>query len=473
MRDSLYSSFIPTIPTLALLLLGCFIMTATAQPTNAQESQKDQNRVLDIQAHQTPGGIAFWHVEDHSLPIIAMHFAFRGAGSVNDPADKIGLGQLVSNTIDEGAGERDAQAFQAALEDHAIELSFNNNRDHFTGKLKTLTRHQDLAFDLLRDALHAPRFEEEAVNRMRAANISRIQSSQARPNWMAARLMNDIYYGDHPYARNSGGTISGLQAITAADMHDFVKRMMARDNLIVSMAGDLTADQAARVIDHLFADLPATATIMSLAQVTPPATPVKKAFEKDSPQSVVQMVWPAFTKSDADYHALRVMNHILGGGGFSSLLMDEVREQQGLTYGIYSQPLHMDYADYLVIESATSPDNIAPMTASVQDILTRLKTDLVDDQTLTDAQNYLIGSLPLRFSSTLSLSGAAIRMQLDGRPIDALDQWDDKIAAVTAEDVQRVANRIFTTTDPIVTVIAGAVPEGQGFDTVETIPGIE
>lgn len=443
----------------------------TAPLAHAQSDT--DNRVLNITEHTSPKGLTFWHVEDNSLPIIGLHFAFEGSGSVWDPADKTGLAQLVSNTLDEGAGERDANQFQEDLQNHAIDLSFSSNRDFFSGKLKTLKRHQDLAVGMVYDALHTPRFEDEAVNRMRQANITRIKSSQAKPNWMASRLMNDVYYGDHAYARNAGGTISGLNAITSDDMKQFVADNIVRSRLKIATAGNLTADEAGAMVDTIFADLPQGEMKADLNTVTPPQSPLKKAFEKDSPQSVVQMMWPALTKNDPDYHAYRVMNHVLGGGGFSSMLMDEVREKQGLTYGIYSQPVHMNYADFMVIQSATSPENIAPMTDSIQGVLNDLTTTHIDDEVLADAKSYLIGSLPLRFSSTLSLSGAAIRMQLDGRAIDALDMWDDKISAVTASDVKRVAERVFVSLEPSATVIAGAVPDGQGFDIVDNVPGIE
>ena len=432
-----------------------------------------QDRVLDIAEHISPRGIKFWHVEDKSLPIIAMHFAFKGAGSINDPMGKIGLGQLVSNTIDEGAAERDANAFQEALQDHAIDLSFGNNRDNFTGKIKTLKRHSDLAFELLRDAIHVPRFDGEAVNRMRQANIMRVKSSLAKPDWLAARLMNDVYFGDHPYALNSGGTISGLNAITADDMRQFVTRNFVRETLRIATAGDMSADDMGEVIDNVFADLPLGEPAPTFDEVVPPTQSIKKAFKTNSPQSVVLMTWPTFTKDDPDYYALRVMNHLLGGGGFSSYLMDEIREKKGLTYGIYSNPDFMDYSNMIMIQSAMEPQNIAAMTSAIETILNDMKANPTDENLLNDAKNYLMGSLPLRFSTTLSLSGAAIRMQLDGRPIDALDQWNNNIMAVDVDDVMRVANRVFTSVNPTVTIIAGAIPDDGEFELVEELNGIK
>ncbi len=450
------------------LSIGLFIiMTALSNIAQAND------RVLNITEYTTPEGITLWHVEDHSLPIITMNFAFRGAGSIDDPRNMIGLGQLVSNTIDEGAGARDANAFQEALQDHAIDLSFSNDRDNFTGKIKTLKRHKDLAFELLRDAIHTPRFDSESVERMRQANITRIKSSVAKPDWVAARLMNDVYFGDHPYALNSGGTISGLSAVTPEAMKNFVTSKFTKGNLVVSTAGDMSADEAMSLVDQIFSDLPDAKNETADKSVTPPSAPMKKAFKKQSPQSVVQMVWPSFAKTDPDYHALMVMNHLLGGGGFSSYLMEEVREKKGLTYGIYSYPTFMDLSNSMSIASSTSPENVALMTQAVQGILTHMKTKPAEQELLDDAKSYLIGSLPLRFSSTLSLSGTAQRMQLDGRDINALDNWADNISKITADDVMRVANRIFESVDPTVTIIAGAVPDDQGFDIVDVVPGVE
>lgn len=452
-------------PFFLILFLAGLLMTFTTQASD---------RVLDIREYKTPKGITVWHVPDHSLPIITIDFAFRGAGAITDPQGKDGLGQLVSNTIDEGAGERDANAFQRDLQNHAIELHFRNSRDHFYGQLKTIKRHMHLAFAMTKDALTAPHFSDEALNRMRHANITRVRSSVANPEWLAARLMNDIYYGDHPYARNSGGTISGLNAVTAQDMHDFVKTYLTLDRLVVAVAGDIEADELAVHIDAIFGDLPqgSDGDMTVIGDVVPPSQPIERAFETNSPQSVVSMTWPTFPKSDPDYYALRVMNHLLGAGGFASYLMEEVREKRGLTYGIYSQLIAMQYANHLTIESAASPENIEPMQQAIQDVLMMLKTEITDAELLSDAKNYLIGSLPLQFSSTQSLSRTALNMQMDHMPIDYLDHWADNIRKVNAQHIQKIANRIFAR-DAAAVAIAGAVPENLNIEKISQIPGIE
>ena len=184
------------------IIIILFIALLFSFPVNAAE------KFLNIQEVTSDSGLTAWLVEDHSLPIIAIQFSFLDAGAKNDPANKQGRAKLLSNMLDEGAGELDSQAFQKQLNDHSISLSFSKGRDHFNGNLKTLSRHKEKAFNLLRLALNSPRFDDEPLERMKQANISRIKSSLTNPNWIAARLQNDLVFNDHPYALNSGGTIS-------------------------------------------------------------------------------------------------------------------------------------------------------------------------------------------------------------------------------------------------------------------------
>jgi zinc protease len=441
---------------------------------NASLQAQEGQSILDIQTHTTPSGIDYMVVQDTNLPIVTINFSFRGAGSINDPVGKDGLGQLVSNVMDEGAGDRDAHEFQKALQDRAIELSFYNSRDHFGGSLKTLKRHLPIATELLRDALMHPLFEEEAIIRMRNANMARIKTSTANPDWQAARLMNAVYFGDHAYARNSGGTLSGLESITADDMRRFVSDYLTKDRLEIAFAGDITVDETSVLADKIFSSLPKDGNEIQKLQDVKVLTKNKiVAFQSDSPQTVAIMVWPIFEKTDPDYYALRVFNHILGAGGFSSMLMDRVREQQGLTYGIYSRLSHIDYVNYLSIESSTSPENIQKMTVSIQEILNELKTKTVSEKTLAEAKSYLIGSMPLQFSSTQRLSSTPISLAMDDLPMTYLDDWASEIANVTVNDIQRLANRIFKDEQPKLTVLAGAIPDDQSATIIETLPGVE
>ncbi len=229
------------------------VFSILSLPATAHAAGK---RFLDIQEVKSDGGITAWLVEDHDQHLISVNFAFRGAGADLDPADKQGLARMVSNTLDEGAGDLDSQAFQKTLADNSISLGFSADRDDLTGEVKTLTRHRDMAFNLLKLALTSPRFDQEAVDRMRAENIARIRSSMSDPDWMAARLVNDVAFAGHPYAMNIGGTPTSLNKITAADLKSWAAAHLDRSHLLVTVTGDISAADLKALLDKTFGGLP-------------------------------------------------------------------------------------------------------------------------------------------------------------------------------------------------------------------------
>ncbi len=453
---------------LALLFILClgasFILFSHARAAE---------RFLDIQKVQSAGGIPAWLVEDHSLPVITIEFAFAGAGSALDPADRQGLARMLSNTLDEGAGEMDSQAFQKALDDNVITLSFTSARDDLHGTLKTLTRHKDTAFGLLQMALTAPRFDQEAIERMRAANITRIRSSLSDPGWLAARLINDTAFAGHPYALNSGGTLTSLQKITAADLRTFAAEHMSRDQLLVSAVGDITPAELTVLLDKVFGKLPAKSKAIDI-----PDSEVKNGgqiafFEKDIPQTVIEIMQPGIGRGTPDYHAFQIMNFILGGSGFGSRLTEEVREKRGLTYGVHSAPFLLDHLKALSISTSTESGNTIEVLGLIKQEIEKMKSTPVTDKELADAKSYLIGSLPLNLTSTDDIAGIMMGLQLDHLPIDYLDTLKQKIEAVTKEDIQRVAQKILKP-DGLTIAVVGKKQDGLNpTRIVDRLPNVE
>lgn len=232
------------------LFFLCLLIAFAPLPSFAKE------KLLDIQVVKSSGGLTAWLIEDHSVPVVSLEASFRGAGAAGDPADKQGLARMASNTMDEGAGSLDSQAFQGELRNKAIDLHFSAGRDHFGASLKTLSKNKARAFELLKLAVTQPRFDNEAIGRMREANLGRIRSSLADPQWMAARLLNDKAFAGHPYAMNSGGTLSSLQNITSADLKGFHTSRIGKNNLVVAVAGDITPEDLAITLDDVFGGLP-------------------------------------------------------------------------------------------------------------------------------------------------------------------------------------------------------------------------
>ena len=435
-------------------------------------SAQAANKFLPIKEVKTPGGITLWVVEDHSLPIIAMDFLFLDSGTALDPEDKQGLARLLSNTMDEGAGELDSQTFQKAQSDNSITLVFNAGRDSFGGELKTLTRNSAKAFELLGLAMNAPRFDEEAVSRMRDGNLARIRSSLSEPDWMAARLLNDRAFESHPYGKNSGGTLSSLGKITPQDLRDFKKTYLTRDRLLISIVGDVDVKTIGPAIDAIFGNLPAKGPEKSVAD-TVIANPGKVyLYEQDIPQTMVEIMLPAFDNKDKDYYAQQVLNYIYGGGGFGSRLMEEVREKNGLTYGIYSSVLDLRHGDAMSISTSTKNGSVKQVLDIVKAEMLRLQNEPVTAKELEDSKSYLIGSMPLSLTSSEQIAGMILSVRARGLPINYLDTLAQNIRAVTPEDLQRVAKRILKP-ELAVTILVGKPEALANAETIKELPNVQ
>ena len=433
-------------------------------------------KTLDIQKVVSKKGITAWLVEDSSVPVISFQFAFKGAGAVNDPQDKQGLARMLSNTMDEGAGELDSQAFQKELQDLSISLSFNSGRDHFGGSVKTLTKNSERAFMLLEQAIMRPRFDPDPVQRMRAANQSRIRSSLSNPDWMAARVLNDTAFDGHIYAQNSGGTLSSLEAITPDDLRAFRRKHLGKNNVVVAVAGDINAKRLKIILDNVFAGLPdVEVTKHDKSELQNKGT--ISVYKQDIPQTVIEIMQPGITRDDPDYFTAQVMNFVLGSSGFGSRLTEEIREKRGLTYGIYSSFYNLDQIAAMSVSTSTKNESVPEMLATIQNEFTRMKDEGITQKELNDAKAYLIGSLPLSLTSTDKISGLMLSLLRDGLPIDYLDIREEALRAMTLDDVSSIAKRLLSPSE-FVTVLVGQPPtetlEWLGeINTIETLPNVE
>lgn len=446
----------------------CFALCTFSLPAEARARE----RFLNIQEIKTPSGITAWLVEDRRVPVLSVDFAFRGAGAAQDPEERQGLAQLLSNTLDEGAGDLDAKAFQEELRAKSISLSFSQSRDHFHGSLKTLSKNRERAADLMALALTRPRFDAEAVERMRAANISRIKSNLTDPEWMAARIMNDVAWAGHPYARNSGGTLTSLAVLSAEDLRGAVKKRFARDNLVVAVAGDIGAAELPALLERLFGVLPEKADIVAVPETQVRGAGTVSLYERDIPQSVIQILQPGIKRDSPDYEAAQVMNQILGGGGFGSRLTEEIREKRGLTYGVYSSFVDMDGAQGFSVATSTQNEKAGEVLDLIRAEWKKMRESDASPKELADAVSYMTGAMPLALSSTDAISGLMLSLRLDGRPSDWLDGQAERIRAVSLSDVRRAAKKLL---DPagLTVVIVGRPEKVMATKKLETLPNVE
>lgn len=409
-------------------------------------------RALDIERVTSPGGIEAWLVQEDSIPLIVMEVAWKG-GTASDPAGKAGLANMVSSLLDEGAGDLDAAAFQSRLDDIAARMSFSADNDNFTATLSTLAENRAEAFRLFSMAITEPRFEADAIERIRAQIGVVIARNADRPDWMVGDAWYKAALGDHPYARPGEGTAETLAAIARDDLVEFAGRVLARDNLKISVVGAISAAELGTLLDRTFGRLPEKASLPDIEPVTLPTGGETVILVRDFPQSVVLFGVEGLPRDDDDFIPAFIMNYMLGGGSFSSRLMEEVRVKRGLAYSVstYLQPL--DRAAFFFGEVGTKNERVGETLSIVRRELARMAEEGVTQTELDDAKTYLTGSYPLRFTTNRSIASQLLGIQLENLGIDYVERRNGLIEAVTVEDIARVAQRLLKPENMIVAIV--------------------
>ena len=396
---------------------------------------------MDIQEIESPKGLKLWFLEDRTAPLVSVSFAFEG-GSVYDPDGKEGLANFLAGMMTEGAGDLDSQAYSAAINDIGMRISFDSGRDYFTGSFSALTEYRDRSAELFNIAITQPRFDEAAMQRNLQQIQTRLQIDAKDPQWIAIRSMREVLYPDHVYARPQRGTDESLAAITVNDMRAFIDSRFALDNITIGLSGDISAEEAGLYVDSLFAGLAETAQ--------------KTEFEKtdlDNPGAVVVKDWPTpqsfilasqegIDRNHPDYLIAYIVNHILGGSNLTTRLNQEIREKRGWTYGISSFFSLADLAPLVQIAFSTQNEHASEAIDVMKEVWGSL-AEGISEEDLQAAKDYIIGSYALQRNSIRSTARYLQGLQLAGLGMDYPVIREELIQAITAEDIQRVANEMF------------------------------
>lgn len=418
---------------------------------------------IDIERVVSPGGVEAWLVTEPTIPLMSISFAFRG-GATQDPEGFPGVADMVSSLLDQGAGDIDAQTFQEQLRDNNVELSFSTGRDAFYGSMRTLTANRDTAFDLLRLALSEPRFDEDAVERVRARMQSRLLRELQDPNAVAGRNWSATIFGDHPYSRPVQGTVESVAAITTAELASFHERNFARDNLFVAVVGDVTADELSVLLDKVFADIPQTSQLRPVPEAQLLARDANVVIEMPIPQTVMRFGREGLKRDDDDFMAALVVNHILGGGSFTSRLFREVREERGLVYSVFSSLQTLDQAGIFLGGLGTRNERAGEALELIRENVERMAAEGPTLEELEKAKLFLTGSYALRFDNSGGIASQLLQIQIENLGIDYVNIRNDLVEALTIEDVQRAAQRLLGDGGLFVTMVGQpvGVEDGSG-----------
>jgi zinc protease len=420
-----------------------------------------------IQHLISPGGIEAWFVQDATVPLVAMEFGISG-GAAQDPADKSGVGNMVAGLIDEGSGDLDSKTFHERLDRRAIELSFSVTRDYFRGSMRMLKDNRDEAFDLLRMSLTSPHFESADVERIRTQVLSGLKRDTSNPSTLASRKFLQIAFGGHPYGRPSNGSLESVPNITIADLKDYVRRVLAKENLRIAVVGDIDAASLGRLLDQTFGALPAKASLTPVPDIEATRPPLREFIPLDVPQTVVMFGGPGIRRNDPNFMSAFVVNHILGGGALSSRLYREVREKRGLAYSVYDSLLWMDHSALFIGNTGTRADRAGETVDAVNTEVRRMAEDGPTQEELDEAKSYIKGSRMLSLDTSSKLASAMLQYQLDRLPIDYFEKRNAVVDAVTLDDAKKAAQRLWGR--GLLTVIVGRAPQAAAQPAAVTAP---
>ncbi len=406
-------------------------------PADALVLRENEVSMADVQVVTSPGGITAWLVQEDFVPMVAMEMAWRG-GSASEPTGKDGVGWLLSYMMNEGAGDLDTTAYGARMEDLSMDFGCGVGMDWTTCSFTTLTATEDESFEMLRLAFAELRMDTEPFERAKRELIAGLNASEMDAKTLASRAMNEAIVPGHPYARHP--TQHSVLAASKADVRRLKQQLMARDRLLVVVVGDISADELKVRLDQVFGSLPAASGLEEPIDATPrPATHSPIVKKLSQPQTLVLFSGPGIRREDPDFYAAYLLNYILGGGGLSSRLAEDIREKRGLTYGVATGLSVQPHLWRWTGSSSTMNQTAGEVVRLVRENIARLGRDGPTEQELADAKAYTTGAFPLAFDSNTKIARNLLGFRQDGMGVDYVQERNSHFEAVTLEDVKRVA----------------------------------
>jgi zinc protease len=388
-----------------------------------------------------PNGMTVLVLEQHFLPIVEIHALIK-AGAAQDPPEKAGVANLVASLLDEGTTTRSSRQLAEQIDFVGGSLTVHAGEDYTTASARTLKKDIDLGFTLLADILQHPAFPKQEFERVRSQILGEISSDNDDPGHVAMKAFNQLVFQNHPYRWPVNGTEETLSKITLAEVQSFYTKEYLPNQVILTIVGDVTAEQATTLVQTHFGSWKKGA-VPSRAVKKPTAIDKKtvQLVEKDLTQSTIVIGHHGISRTNPDFYAVTVMNHILGAGGFSSRLMDTIRDKQGLAYGIMSHydARVMPGSFWINLQTRTETTNQAISGVLIE--MKAIREAPVSDQELAEAKAFLMGSFPLRLDSTSKLAQVLAQVEFFGLGFDYFSQYPKWIERVTKEDVQRVAKQ--------------------------------
>ncbi|UCF86962.1 MAG: insulinase family protein [Nitrospiraceae bacterium] len=429
-----------TLIAFLFLILFCFI--------------QNHSYGLDIQHNVFRNGLTLITVERHHLPIVKVTVGIK-AGSLIEPEEKAGLANLAAILLTSGTKTRTGAEINEEVEYVGASLNASGGDDYITVNLSVLKKDIHLGFDLLSDVLLNPSFPEDELDKKRERVKGRLKAQEEDPGFVASKEFKKSIFGGHPYGRLVAGSAETLDVITRSDLVEFHRTFYTPNNAIMSVVGDVTVNEVKNLLERYFSEWEKRE--VNVPSIPEPATEKKKemiVIDKDLTQANIVLGHIGIRRDDPDYYAVSVMNYILGGGGFASRLMQNIREEKGLVYDIHSFFSADKFSGSFQIGLQTKNESANFAIEEILDEIIMITKQPVSDEELSDAQSFLTGSFPMRIETSSRIARFLVAVEFYELGIDYIDKYPEYINSITKEDVLRVAKKYLDPKNIVLVVVA-------------------
>ncbi|WP_265042380.1 M16 family metallopeptidase [Wolbachia endosymbiont (group B) of Melanostoma mellinum] len=398
---------------------------------------------LNIEEVTTNKGLKFLFVENCDLPKVSLNISFKDAGYAHENAEKQGLAWFTSLVIQEGAGKNDAKDFAKKLEDKGISLNFIADLEAFRVSLNTLSDNLEEAISLLSDAIMRPKVDPEGLNRVFEKAKVDFNNLEKNPYFVAGKELDTLLFKKHPYSKSVYGTLDTIMSITRDDVLTYIKRNFAKDNIVISVAGCAKKEEIITLLDKYLSKLPSKRSKVR-------KIPVKNNFGSaesknifmDIPQSVILFAQKGIAYEDPNYYNAGVLIDALGGMSLNSILMKELRQNLGITYGISARNVTNKHGNIISGFISTDSSTAGKAISAVKDTFSRIKKQGIDEQLFKDAKIGLVNNLVLFLSNNTNTATLLDNMQINDRDVNRINNYANIINDVKLEEVNELASSL-------------------------------
>jgi zinc protease len=399
-------------------------------------------------------GLVLMIVERNNLPVVKVSVGIK-AGNLYEPEEKAGLAHLTAGLLDEGTTNRTAKQISEEIEFVGGSVGASGGDDYMTASLSVLKKDVDLGFKLLSDIILNPIFPEEELNKKKERIKAGLRSQEEDPGFVASREFKKAVFGVHPYGRLITGTVETIDKINKNDLIDFHSKYYLPNNAVIAVVGDITAEEVTELIHRYFSHWkPKVVRDPALPSIGAVKKPKTISVDKALTQANIIIGHIGVSRNNPDYYSLSVMNYILGGGGFASRLMQNIREEKGLVYDIHSFFAADKYGGRFQVGLQTKNESANTAIEETFKEINRIRKEPVSDIELSDARTFLTGSFPMRIETSSRIAGFLVAVEYYGLGVDYIDNYPGYINSVTKEDVLRVAKKYLDPENAVLVVVA-------------------